>query len=193
MCLLETGKLINGIKSNNNRKFDYFNYIDLLIRDSIFSHSSKFCVFLNHLIYCILSIITLSKIFSIFFIEKYALFNFITVFFDGKEDALSAMQSSNLFTFYNLDKEELISNRKIIIFLIIFILFIFCFLLYRFIRTFLSLFLFIIMNTISFIIFFNIFELSNSIKMDKRISWFGFDYTYVNMKFVFIKFGITSL
>lgn len=180
MCLLETGKLINGIKSNNNRKFDYFNYIDLLIKDSIFSKSSKFCVFLNHLIYCILSVITLSKVISIFFIDKYSVFNFISMYFDAKEDALLAMQQpSNLFSFYNFDKEELISNRKIIVFLIIFIIFIFTFLLYRLVRIFLSVCMFLIMTTISFIIFFNMFELSHSIAMDKRISWFGYDYTYV--------------
>lgn len=180
MCLLETAKLLNGIKSNNNRKFDYFNYIDLLIKDSIFSYSSKSCVFLNHLLYAILSIITLSKVFSIFFIEKYAFFNFISLYFDGKEDVLLSMQSSNLFSIYNLDKEELISNRKMIIFLIIFLLFIFTFVLYRFVRTFLCLCLFMLMITISFIIFFNVSELTHSIKMDKRINWFGFEYTYVN-------------
>jgi hypothetical protein len=187
MCLLETGKLINGIKSNNNRKFDYFNYIDLLIKDSIFLYSSKFCVFLNHLLYCILSIITLSKVFSIFFIEKYSIFKFITVYFDGKEDALLSMQSNNLFSIYNLDKEELISNRKIIIFLIIFLFFIFSFLLHRFIKTFINVCLFIIMTTISFIIFFNVYDLTHSIKMDKRINWFGFDYTYVKYFFLFKK------
>ncbi len=183
MCLLETGKLINGIKSNNNRKFDYFNYIDLLIKDTIFSYSSKFCVFLNHLIYCLLSIITLSKVTSIFFIDKYSVFNFISMYFDGKEDALIAMQQPTnlLATAYNLDKEDVISNRKIVVFLIIFIIFIFTFLLYRFIRTFLSVCLFLIMMIISFIIFSNVFELSKSIAMDKRISWFGFDYTYVNI------------
>ncbi len=181
MCLLETGKLINGIKSKNNKKFDYFNYIDLLIEDSIFSYSSKFCIFINHLIYCLLSIITLSKIISIFFIQKYPIFNFVSMYFDGKEDSLSSIQLSNLFSIYNIDKEELISNRKIFTFLVIFILFIFTFLLYRFIRTFFSICIFVIMTTISFIIFFNMFELSHSIKMDKRINWFGFDYTYVNI------------
>lgn len=188
MCLLETGKLINGLKSNNNRKFDYFNYIDLLIKDSIFSYSSKFCVFLNHLIYSILSIITLSKVISIFFIDKYSVFNFISMYFDGKEDALLAMQQpNNLFSMYNFDKEEIVSNRKLIVFLIIFLIFIFTFLLFRFVRTFLSVCLFLIMMTISFIIFFNVFELSHSIAMDKRINWFGFDYTYVNF-FIFLFF-----
>lgn len=181
MCLLETGKLINGIKSNNNRKFDYFNYIDLLIKDSIFSNSSKFCVFVNHLIYCILSIITLSKVISIFFIDKYSVFNFISMYFDGNQDALLAMQQPNhIFSFYNFDAEEIINNRKMVVFVIIFIIFIFTFLLFRFVRTFLSVCLFLLMTTISFIIFFNAFELSHSIAMDKRITWFGFDYTYVN-------------
>jgi hypothetical protein len=186
MCLLETGKLINGLKSNNNRKFDYFNYIDILIKDSIFSYSSKFCVFLNHLIYCILSIITLSKVISIFFIDKYSVFNFISTYFDGKVDDLLAMQQpSNLSPFYNFEKEEFISNRKIIVFLIIFLIFIFTFLLYRFVKTFLSVCLFLLMTTISFIIFFNVFELSHSIDVDKRITWFGFDYTYVINKIKF--------
>jgi len=105
------------------------------------------------------------------------------MYFDGKEDALIAMQQPTnlLATAYNLDKEDVISNRKIVVFLIIFIIFIFTFLLYRFIRTFLSVCLFLIMMIISFIIFSNVFELSKSIAMDKRISWFGFDYTYVNI------------
>lgn len=184
MCLMETFKLLNGKKSNNSRKFDYFNYIDLLIKDSIFLYSSKFCVFLNHLLYTILSIITLSKVFSIFFIEKYSVFNFLTFYFDGNEDALSSMQNSNLYSVYNIEREEVISNKKMMIFFIIFLCFMFAFLLYRFIKTFISMVLFGIISTISFIVFFNSFNLTHSIKMDKRINWLGYDYTYVKRFFL---------
>jgi len=158
---------------------DYFSFIDILIRDTIFLYSSKFCVFLNHLLYCILSIITLSKVFSIFFIEKYSVFNFITLYFDGNDDALSKMQNSNLYSVYNIEKEDIISNKKLMIFLIIFLSFMFAFLLYRLIKTILSLFLFAIISTISFIIFFNSFNLRHSINLDKRINFLGHDYTYV--------------
>ena len=187
MCLLETAKLINGIKSNNNRKFDYFNYIDLLIKDSIFANSSKCCVFLNHLLYCILSIITITKVFTIFFIEKYSFFNFINLYFDGKNydkdentnHYLSAYQPNDSFSTFNFSHDEIISGRKIIIFLIIFLIFIFSFVMYRFIKKLLNIFLFMTMITITFIILFNIFELKHSIELDKRISLFGYDYTYV--------------
>jgi hypothetical protein len=183
MCLLETFKLLNKKKSNNNKNFDYFSFIDLLIKDTIFLYSSKFCVFLNHLLYCILSIITLSKVFSIFFIEKYSIFNFITLYFDGNNndnDALAKMQNSNLYRVYNIEKEDIISNKKMMIFLIIFFSFMFAFLLYRLIKTLLNVFLFSIIIFISFIIFFNSFNLTHTLNLDKRINWLGHDYTYVN-------------
>ena len=62
-CLIDSHRLINGIKSIHLNHFSYTNLIDNLIDDKLFSVSMKIGVAANHFTYALLCIITLSQIF----------------------------------------------------------------------------------------------------------------------------------
>lgn len=61
-CLIDSNRLINGIKATTSKCLSYSNLVDNLVDDSFFSISMKFGIATNHFIYALLCLITLSQI-----------------------------------------------------------------------------------------------------------------------------------
>ena len=61
-CLIDSNRLINGIKATTTKCLSYSNLVDNLVDDTFFSISMKFGIATNHFIYSLLCLITLSQI-----------------------------------------------------------------------------------------------------------------------------------
>jgi hypothetical protein len=181
MCLTETGRLINGIKNNSYKRFDYIHLIERLIKDTIFAHSSKFCVLINHLLYSILCIITLSKTINVFLVTKFEYLSKLT-------NSKIKMESHKNFGDFFLNFENtIINNENMIILLIAFSVFFICFLLftYKLTRRILnSLIVVSLLSIMGLLLAYVInLKLHNSmININKVVPLFGSDFTYVYYK-----------
>jgi hypothetical protein len=182
MCLTETARLINGTKNNYYKKFDYNHLISTLINDSIFAHSSKFCVIINHLLYSILCIITLSQTVTIFVIKKFEILSkFINTQVEGNNH-------KNLSNFINNFEDSIINNEHMIILTFMFTMFIIFFLAFsfKFVKKLYSTIILISSLAVIILLLTYIFNLNiNSaaegmINLNKVVPIIGNDFTYVN-------------
>ena len=177
LCLMETGKLINGIKANNYKRFDYFYLIDTLIQDPIFSHSSKFCVMINHLLYSILCIITLSKVFTIFFINKFEIFS--SIFNILNKDKIQEQTNSSNFPYFSPQNNSILPDSNMIVLLIIFSCFVLFFFLMKnkIIKRIFNLLIFILAGSLLVFILSKVHQ-EGKVK-NASVDLFGKEYTYV--------------
>jgi hypothetical protein len=179
LCLIETGKLINGIKVNNYKRFDYLHLIDSLITDQIFANSSKFCVVINHLLYSILCIITLSKVFTIFFINKFEVFQFI---FDIMND--NKIQQIDKSKILDPQNKAIFTDENMIVLLLIFLCFVLIFFLIKnkILKRIFNLSIFILAG--SLLIFVVCKSHYGGNKLMNKVDMFGQEYTYVSNVFI---------
>lgn len=172
-CLLETGKLISGTKNNFQKRFDYFHLIDSLITDNVFALSSKFCVLINHLLYTILCIITLSKVFIIFFLQKYSIFSTILMLINRDK-----VQNNNKRDFFYENYDSIFNNESIVVLSASFIIFLVFYIINRFLKQIFVATIFILSLILIGLMSVNLTIYKQHIK-HQNIPLFGSDYTYV--------------
>lgn len=186
MCLSETGRLINGIKNNHYKRFDYMYLINSLISDSIFAHSSRFCVIINHLLYTMLCIITLAKTCSIFIIDKFSLLEVFSS--NSKTNGISTHTNTYGEIMHQIGN-TIISNEKMVLIISLFAIFIVIYFLSAF-KLFKKMYNFtILISSISMITLLLTYLINlnvnskmsqSNVNLNRMVPLFGSDFTYVS-------------
>jgi hypothetical protein len=174
ISLIETGRLLQCIKNNTYRNFNYIYLIDSLISDCLFAFASKALVVINHLVYAILCIITFSRITMTFFIERYDVFKPILEYMNNSD------QNSHI--------PIILSNSHMIVLMIGFCIFLVIFALVKATDPFNKIFNYLIIMlsiALSCLILFRIsiiftYEKPKQSFLEK-VPLFGADYTYVKI------------
>jgi hypothetical protein len=178
ICFLESGRLINRIKLSRFEQLDFAYLTETLLKDKIFSSASKYCIQFNHLLYSILSIITLTKIIPIFIIQEIpALQGVLDLINKDKVQFEKNIKFENSFQKFN---SEILNNGNMIIMLIVFTLFLFYSLLNKYLKRFLNSLIFFITVFVCVHIF-TLFAYFDKVSNRKLVAipLVGNDYTYV--------------